>query len=439
MAISKRLRFEILRRDNHTCYYCGRKPPEVELTIDHVLPQALGGTDEATNLVAACQDCNSGKTSVAPGAPLVAQVDEDAIRWSAAMQAAIVKAESDHEAVIAYREQFLEAWNDYKRPAELDENWRVSVDNFRARGLPIEMLVDAAHRAMAKQNIGLGTKFRYMCGIAWSKVSEIEKQARSILMVEVVQGDGEEGRPTLKDELLPIIGQQAFESALEEVRGWYADYEEEDERTEEQIEQDAIVSALNDMSYSRHALSRAIEDLLHVLVPSAEVADAWEKAAAPGTPGHDQWRTAAELIVSGRAKAHMESLGAEERDEWLLYAAELNAGNPWGWGGEIPEDRALQRAGRLALEVAAGWRFNAMCFGVGRHISRCPQRGTARVALAGCGDCGIDPLAAEIGLLVCDTHLERVIEKGIGDSGGHTLAVTDFIVLTPNPEDEVPF
>lgn len=33
-AMSKRKRFRILRRDNYTCQYCGRKPPEVVLHIE---------------------------------------------------------------------------------------------------------------------------------------------------------------------------------------------------------------------------------------------------------------------------------------------------------------------------------------------------------------------------------------------------------------------
>lgn len=41
MSVSKRLRFEVLRRDNHTCRYCGSSAPEVKLTIDHVVPVAL--------------------------------------------------------------------------------------------------------------------------------------------------------------------------------------------------------------------------------------------------------------------------------------------------------------------------------------------------------------------------------------------------------------
>lgn len=63
IAISKRLRFEILRRDDSTCRYCGRSAPNVILEIDHIIPVKLGGTNDLLNLVAACHDCNSGKSA----------------------------------------------------------------------------------------------------------------------------------------------------------------------------------------------------------------------------------------------------------------------------------------------------------------------------------------------------------------------------------------
>lgn len=46
MAVSTRLRYEILRRDNHQCRYCGGTAPDVKLTIDHVIPETLGGNDD---------------------------------------------------------------------------------------------------------------------------------------------------------------------------------------------------------------------------------------------------------------------------------------------------------------------------------------------------------------------------------------------------------
>lgn len=59
--ISKKLRFEMLRRDESTCRYCGRSAPDVELHVDHVVPRAKGGLTISENLVTACADCNLGK------------------------------------------------------------------------------------------------------------------------------------------------------------------------------------------------------------------------------------------------------------------------------------------------------------------------------------------------------------------------------------------
>lgn len=87
MPVSKRLRYEILRRDNHACRYCGATAPDVKLNVDHVIPQALGGTDTPDNLVTACADCNAGKTSSMPDALTVADVDQDTFRRSAAARA----------------------------------------------------------------------------------------------------------------------------------------------------------------------------------------------------------------------------------------------------------------------------------------------------------------------------------------------------------------
>lgn len=76
MAISKRLRFAILRRDRYTCHYCGARPPRVRLVIDHVVPRNHGGTNDQSNLVTACDACNSGKADTMPETWLVEEIRE---------------------------------------------------------------------------------------------------------------------------------------------------------------------------------------------------------------------------------------------------------------------------------------------------------------------------------------------------------------------------
>lgn len=61
-AISKKVRFEIFKRDSFKCQYCGMSAPDVILNVDHIKPVADGGTNHATNLITSCFDCNSGKS-----------------------------------------------------------------------------------------------------------------------------------------------------------------------------------------------------------------------------------------------------------------------------------------------------------------------------------------------------------------------------------------
>ena len=49
----------VLRRDNHTCQYCGSYGGE--LTIDHLRPRSKGGKSTWDNVVAACRECNLRK------------------------------------------------------------------------------------------------------------------------------------------------------------------------------------------------------------------------------------------------------------------------------------------------------------------------------------------------------------------------------------------
>ena len=56
-----RLRFQVFRRDNYTCQYCGREAPEFPLQVDHIVPWAKGGATMLANLRTACGECNLGK------------------------------------------------------------------------------------------------------------------------------------------------------------------------------------------------------------------------------------------------------------------------------------------------------------------------------------------------------------------------------------------
>lgn len=55
----KQLKRFVRNRLNGHCIYCNKKTEA--MTVDHVVPLKLGGTNELSNLVPACSDCNLRK------------------------------------------------------------------------------------------------------------------------------------------------------------------------------------------------------------------------------------------------------------------------------------------------------------------------------------------------------------------------------------------
>lgn len=60
--IQRRARIRLLWEEQHGfCWYCARYVRSRDATLDHVIPQSIGGTDDMQNLVMACAPCNNKK------------------------------------------------------------------------------------------------------------------------------------------------------------------------------------------------------------------------------------------------------------------------------------------------------------------------------------------------------------------------------------------
>jgi hypothetical protein len=62
-SLSKKIRFEVFKRDSFTCQYCGAKAPDVVLEADHINPVKNGGDNGIMNLITSCYACNRGKSA----------------------------------------------------------------------------------------------------------------------------------------------------------------------------------------------------------------------------------------------------------------------------------------------------------------------------------------------------------------------------------------
>ena len=102
-SISKKIRFEVYKRDKFTCQYCGQKAPDVVLEIDHIKPVAKGGDNSLLNLITSCFDCNRGKRDI----PL------------------------SENSVLEKQRQQMEQLQEKREQMEMLFEWRKSLDNIR--------------------------------------------------------------------------------------------------------------------------------------------------------------------------------------------------------------------------------------------------------------------------------------------------------------------
>jgi hypothetical protein len=187
VSISKRLRYEVLRRDNHTCRYCGSTTPDVKLTVDHVVPTALGGSDEPSNLVAACADCNAGKSSSSPDAPLVDDVAQDDLRWARAMERAAQIQAAERAQFQEFVDVFDEAWGIWTyedEPLPTPQGYTQSLNRFFVTGLSEDEVREAVTITMNAPGVQNTNLFRYFCGVCYRIIEERQQIARSLLAEE---------------------------------------------------------------------------------------------------------------------------------------------------------------------------------------------------------------------------------------------------------------
>lgn len=172
-AISKRTRFEVFKRDEFICQYCGQHPPKVILHVDHIVPVAEGGQNDEDNLVTACDVCNLGK-----GAKPLTDIP-----MSLAEKSARVKEREDQirgygEVMAARRERIEdECWQvaqvfiDQFQPADRS----IRKDHFQSIKRFVELLgvhevLDSMELATSKRPGYDNACFKYFCGICWRKI-----------------------------------------------------------------------------------------------------------------------------------------------------------------------------------------------------------------------------------------------------------------------------
>lgn len=171
--LSKRLRFEVLKRDNFRCTYCGAEPKQKQLHVDHVIPRALGGTDSPENLTTACEACNLGKASAPATDQMVAAVDVAIAANQAARAHASQALHMDSDSFADYEQQVGLVWDAYVPPSVRTDKWSLArIIEWFDSGVPVELIERALRLAVESDSVGWHAVAAYSSAVVRNKLQE---------------------------------------------------------------------------------------------------------------------------------------------------------------------------------------------------------------------------------------------------------------------------
>lgn len=174
MAISQKIRFEVFKRDNFTCQYCGRKAPDIILEIDHIVSKKEEGTDDIYNLITSCFDCNRGKRDKL----LQNKIARGDLKKD------VVNLEEQIEQIKIFKD--LQNQKELRELSELEEVisywYETSKNNKRGSGYCVENSFKKFLKHLSVSEIkeaiditylqGRPNYFKYFCGICWNWIKD---------------------------------------------------------------------------------------------------------------------------------------------------------------------------------------------------------------------------------------------------------------------------
>jgi hypothetical protein len=262
-SLSKKVRFEVFKRDKFQCQYCGEKAPDVVLNVDHIDPVANGGTNEVINLVTSCFDCNQGKKA--------RLLSDDTVIQKQRKQLELIQERREQlELMLEWKKTLTEFedekvtmvsdyWASMMSAYSLNENGLKSLEKL-IKKFPIEDILEAIDIANKKYLVfdsdGIITKesveeaFNKLGGIcALKNMPEIKKKMayiKGICRNRFSYWDNNKGSIILND----------YVNALKEA-GW------SDERITEDLENEVIQKSIESKNWSqwRNLLEQWTDDI----------------------------------------------------------------------------------------------------------------------------------------------------------------------------------
>ena len=173
---SRKIRFDVFKRDGFKCQYCGRTPPAVILELDHIIPKSKAGPENINNYITACFDCNRGKgkhklDTIPLGISDNVESIKERRRQLKAFNRLIEQQEQEYEdGIQAINEVFSDSFPN-KEPT--DKFNRISTKRFLSL-LPLAKVQDAMALACSIKSDDPEKAILYFCGICWNWIKSPE-------------------------------------------------------------------------------------------------------------------------------------------------------------------------------------------------------------------------------------------------------------------------
>ena len=172
IPLSKKIRFEIFKRDLFTCQYCGSTPPGVVLEVDHIKPVSKGGDNNTDNLLTSCFDCNRGKGATPLSEAPDALAKKIVIQKEKADQLKeFEKLASRQKAAMSRKVNALEKVFDKRAGFLFSDGFKKSVRKFFEQ-LPKHEVEDALDIALDMEFEDPERTIKYFCKVCWNKIRE---------------------------------------------------------------------------------------------------------------------------------------------------------------------------------------------------------------------------------------------------------------------------
>jgi hypothetical protein len=177
VAISKKIRFEVFKRDGFTCAYCGKAPPDIVLEVDHIEPKSKGGGDGMENLVTSCFECNRGKKhiqldkvppKILEQMEIMKEMQEQLKAYRYVMQLAEETLEQDIIKIDDVYHEYFDMWrlSDHFKNVSL-RMFLKKIDVFRVK----EAMIKACNVTEDSEKA-----IKYFCGICWKIIKGTDKR-----------------------------------------------------------------------------------------------------------------------------------------------------------------------------------------------------------------------------------------------------------------------